>query len=58
MIIEETTLGASTDEKGYFSIINIPAGTYILKASRVGYSTRIVENVKVNAGRTTTKTKG
>ncbi|NVM01832.1 MAG: carboxypeptidase-like regulatory domain-containing protein, partial [Candidatus Helarchaeota archaeon] len=38
IMIEGTTLGAATDESGFFFIINIPPGTYSLKASMIGYA--------------------
>ncbi|SEL81130.1 TonB-dependent receptor [Parapedobacter koreensis] len=37
IIIENTSYGASTDETGTYRIINIPAGTYQVKASAIGY---------------------
>ncbi len=32
-----TTIGTSTDETGHFRIINVPEGTYIIRASALGY---------------------
>lgn len=51
--LDGTTLGAATDQDGYFMIINIPPGTYDLKVYYVGYVTTTVENVKINVDRTT-----
>lgn len=37
--LANTSLGASTDINGYFSINNIPAGTYTLMVTYLGYDT-------------------
>ncbi|MBK9583144.1 MAG: TonB-dependent receptor [Saprospiraceae bacterium] len=37
VFLEETSLAASTDDKGNFNISNVPAGTYKLKATFIGY---------------------
>ncbi len=55
VIMEGTTFGAATDESGFFFIINIPPGTYQLKASMVGYAVETKENVRVYVDRTTTQ---
>ncbi len=44
-----TTMGAYADEEGYYVILNVPPGTYTLKASFVGYKDMVVENVTVQA---------
>lgn len=38
VLIEGTTLGAATDAQGRFTIYNVPAGTYTVKASFIGYN--------------------
>lgn len=53
VIIEGTTLGAATNLEGYYTIINVPPGVYTVKASVVGYETKIVTNVRVNIDLTT-----
>jgi len=53
VIIEGTTLGAATNLEGYYTIINVPPGVYTLRASVVGYETKIVTNVRVNIDLTT-----
>ncbi|MCX8056119.1 MAG: TonB-dependent receptor [Ignavibacteria bacterium] len=53
VIIEGTNLGAATNLEGYYTIINVPPGVYTLKASVVGYETKIVTNVRVNIDLTT-----
>lgn len=47
IIIEGTTLGAASNFDGEFFIINIPPGTYTVRASMVGYKTYRIENVRV-----------
>ncbi len=48
-----TTLGASSDIEGDYFILNIPPGTYGVKASAVGYSPVTVTAVRVAADQTT-----
>ncbi len=42
-----TELGAETDGQGLFFILNVPSGRYTVRASCVGYQTKLVENVIV-----------
>jgi len=53
VIIEGTSLGAATDIEGNYFIINIPPGTYNIRASLVGYSSVTFTNVKVSVDQTT-----
>ncbi|GJQ62963.1 MAG: hypothetical protein SCALA702_20160 [Melioribacteraceae bacterium] len=53
VIIMGSNLGAATDLDGYFSIINVPPGTYNVRASAIGYSAKEYSNVKVNIDLTT-----
>jgi hypothetical protein len=53
VIIEGTNLGAATNLEGYYTIINVPPGVYSVRASVVGYETKIVTNVRVNIDLTT-----
>lgn len=55
VIIEGTTYGAATDVNGFFFIINVPPGTYRLKASIVGYTVETKSDVRVYVDRTTTE---
>ena len=50
--ILETSLGAITDANGYYSIPNIPAKTYNVQASFVGYETMVKYYVVVRSGGT------
>jgi outer membrane receptor for ferrienterochelin and colicins len=47
-------LGASTDDEGRFVIKNIPAGTYTVQVSAVGY-VQVQESVTLNEGQTLEK---
>jgi len=47
VIIKGTSLGAATDTKGRFLIVNVPAGTYTVVAQMIGYTTVTQENVTV-----------
>lgn len=53
VIIVGSNLGAATDIDGYYSIINIPPGSYDVKASAIGYQSKLYQNVKVNIDLTT-----
>ncbi len=53
VVIEGTHMGTATDMDGYYVILNVPPGTYTIKASMLGYQTMVVKNVVVEADRTT-----
>ena len=55
VILAGTTLGAVTDLDGYFTILNIPPGTYRVQFSFVGYGSVAVENVLITTNATTTQ---
>ncbi len=46
-------LGAATDLQGDYYIINIPPGSYVIKASYVGYAPQEITNVEVDVDKTT-----
>jgi len=48
VVIEGTTQGAISDIEGYYSILNVRPGTYILRASSIGFTPQVQENVRVN----------
>lgn len=54
VIFEGTTMGAATDLEGDYIVLNVPPGTYTLKASMMGYSVNRVTDVRVSIDRTTT----
>jgi len=47
VIIKDTHLGAATDDKGFFIIINVPPGIYSVSAQMIGYNSMIQHKVKV-----------
>lgn len=51
VFLKGTTFGTSTDIEGYFQISAIPEGIYTLSISAVGYESKEVENIKVEAGK-------
>jgi len=48
VIIEGTNLGAASDVKGAYFIINIPPGTYNVRAAMMGYKTITKTEVRVS----------
>jgi outer membrane receptor protein involved in Fe transport len=54
VLLEETTLGASTDLNGRYFILNVPAGVYALRAEMIGYSPMRQTEVQVNVDLTAT----
>ncbi|MGQ9730773.1 MAG: carboxypeptidase regulatory-like domain-containing protein [Candidatus Zipacnadales bacterium] len=54
VVIVGSTMGAATDFRGDYFILNVPPGRYSLRASMIGYKSTVVTDVIVNAGRTTT----
>ena len=53
IIVEGKTYGAATNIDGYYVILNIPPGTYNLKASMVGYAPKVVLQMRVSIDQTT-----
>jgi outer membrane receptor protein involved in Fe transport len=49
-----TMMGAATDMEGRYNILNVPPGTYALRASYIGYTSREYQNVRVNVDLTAT----
>ncbi len=47
VVISGTTLGASTNDRGYYIIKNVPSGKYQLKASMIGYENAFNTDVVV-----------
>ena len=52
VVIEGTSLGATTDSDGVYIILNVPPGIHTLRASMVGYQTVVQTDVLVQSGRT------
>jgi outer membrane receptor protein involved in Fe transport len=53
VIVVGTRLGAYTDAEGKFNILNVPSGTYSVKASRLGFNAVTMSEVVVSADQTT-----
>jgi outer membrane receptor protein involved in Fe transport len=53
ILIVGSTMGASTDIDGNYFILNIPPGEYQVRASMIGYSSLIVQNIRVSVDQTT-----
>ena len=53
VIIEETTLGAATDENGNYFILQSPPGTYTVRGTMIGYQTLILNDVRIKVDLTT-----
>jgi outer membrane receptor protein involved in Fe transport len=53
VLVVGTSRGGSTDADGEYFILNIPPGTYALRASAVGYGPVTVNDVKVQVDQTT-----
>jgi len=53
IILVDSYLGAATDQNGRFTILNVPPGTYSLRADAIGFSPVVVQNVRVTTSQTT-----
>lgn len=53
VIIGGTMMGAATDINGFYIILNVPVGTYTLKATYIGYKAVDISNIRVHADLTT-----
>jgi outer membrane receptor protein involved in Fe transport len=53
IIIVDTDLGAASDVNGNYIIINVPVGTYSIRASMIGYEAQVLTGVLVSADRIT-----
>jgi outer membrane receptor protein involved in Fe transport len=49
-----SAMGTVTDLNGEFFILNMPAGTYTLRAEMLGYKAMVIEDVRVQVDLTTT----
>lgn len=54
VIIDGSTQGVSTDMDGQYKFTGLQPGTYTLKFSYLGLKDKLVENIEVKAGATTT----
>ena len=53
VVVVGTGSGASSNADGEFQIINVPAGSYVVKASYIGYTSQEVSGVRVISGLST-----
>jgi TonB-dependent receptor len=53
VVIEGTTIGAASDINGDYRIGNLEPGTYNITVTFISYEPVVIENVRVDAGRTT-----
>lgn len=51
VIILETDFGAATNNRGEFSIINVPPNTYQIRASVIGYNSIVKTDISIMPGR-------
>jgi outer membrane receptor protein involved in Fe transport len=51
--IQGTEIGANSDERGRYTIINLTPGTYNVSFRATGYARVVVENVRIRVGDTT-----
>jgi len=54
VFLEGTTMGAATDENGFYVILNVPPGEYTIRSSMIGYAPVTVQEIQVSMGLTTT----
>src|SRR5262245_31373026 len=54
VILVGVPLGAASDADGRYAILNVPAGTYTVKASLIGRTPTTIQGVTIPADRTTT----
>lgn len=54
VIVVGTTMGAASNEDGSYTILNVPAGTYNVQATVIGYTPVIMNDVLVTPDFTTT----
>lgn len=55
VVIEGTTLGASTDLSGTYIVLAVSPGIYTVRVDYIGYQTKAVSNIRVSANITTTE---
>src|ERR1035437_2049919 len=52
VVVVGTNMGAAADVQGNYFILNIPPGTYQIKATQIGYSPITIQNVKISVDQT------
>ena len=54
IVVDGTSKGAITDIDGYFTVPNVPEGSYTLVITALGYASKKIENTVIKAGTTVT----
>ena len=54
VLVEGTNMGAATDSRGEYTILQIPPGTYDVSSSYIGYAKLITQNLRIASDLTTT----
>lgn len=54
IVVEGTTSGEMADKSGFYMIHNLPAGTYDVSVSMIGYSRQTIKGVQINVDLNTT----
>ena len=54
IVIVGTNMGTNTDVNGRYIILNMPPGRFSAKASLIGYTSVVQENISINIDKTTT----
>ena len=52
VVVADHALGAASDANGFYVILSVPVGTYVVEASMIGYRTVSVTDVRVEPDRT------
>ncbi|MBN1155720.1 TonB-dependent receptor [candidate division KSB1 bacterium] len=53
VLLVNTSQGAAADMDGYYVILNVRAGTYTMRFDYIGFQSKVVESVRVQADQTT-----
>ena len=54
ILLKGSSMGSASDMEGHYIILNVPAASYTISASYIGYKTITITDIRVNADRTTT----
>jgi len=53
VLLEGTSFGAATNLEGYYVILNVPPGSYNMKATYIGYQSSKIVGIRINIDQTT-----
>ena len=54
ILLKSSSMGSASNMEGHYIILNVPAASYTISASYIGYKTITITDIRVNADRTTT----